>query len=115
MEHIKINIPRTEEDFISGNGEGVWVLVEDDVHEKYHNDYVGGIFYGILHNDSVYFKELKFETKVPFTMRGKNRGVVLWDGFLENYEAISEDKLLNIMQEIREYHRNILTSKGNEE
>lgn len=28
-EYIKVNLPLTEQDYLAGNGEGVWVLVED--------------------------------------------------------------------------------------
>ena len=27
-EHIKVNLPLTEQDYLSGNGEGVWMLVD---------------------------------------------------------------------------------------
>lgn len=27
-EHIMVNLPLTEQDYLAGNGEGVWVLVD---------------------------------------------------------------------------------------
>lgn len=29
-EHIKVNLPLTEQDYLAGNGEGVWVLVDSE-------------------------------------------------------------------------------------
>lgn len=51
---IKVNLPDSEENFISGNGEGVWAFIrnEDDM-EKYDNG--EGSFEVILLNHSMYY------------------------------------------------------------
>lgn len=73
--YIKINLPETQEDFISGNGEGVWVLVDDETKAAYDKDVVGGCYFGILDNDSIYWPNLVHGTKVRFEMRGQYRPV----------------------------------------
>lgn len=53
MEHIKVNFPRDKESFLSGNGEGMWVIVKKDVAEKYSLDVNGEVCFGTLDNNSV--------------------------------------------------------------
>lgn len=84
---IKVNIPTSEENFKSGFGEGVWVLVEPEVHEKYNSDVKGEVCWGILDNNSCYYKGLDAGTEIPFELRGDLRPVVLLD-FLKDYELI---------------------------
>ena len=100
MEHIKVNFPICEKDFYSGNGEGMWVIVDDNVKKKYDNDDKGGSYTGILDNDSMYYPKLKVGAKVTFELRGKNRPVALIKDFLENYEAISEEELHELKMRI---------------
>ena len=33
--YIKVNIPLTERDYLSGNGEGVWVEVDEETRRAY--------------------------------------------------------------------------------
>ena len=33
--HIMVNLPKDERDYLSGNGEGVWVLVDDETEKAY--------------------------------------------------------------------------------
>lgn len=84
MEHIKINLPANEEAYQSGNGEGVWVLVEEDAKKAYDNDESGSIYSGILDNDSVYFPELKHGATIPVEMRGEKRPVTPFE-WLKQY------------------------------
>lgn len=51
-EHIKINLPLTEQDYLAGNGEGVWVLVDPKTKQAHDTDATGGGYVGILDNDS---------------------------------------------------------------
>lgn len=64
METIKVNLPRNQENFISGNGEGCFVSISKLTFKKYQKDYDGGTFKGILENDSFYFPSLKAGTKI---------------------------------------------------
>lgn len=78
----------------------MWVAVEDKIAERCDNDESGIAFYGTLANDSVYYRNLKTGTKVLFELRGTNRPVALLKGFLENYEAVSDDELEMLKYEI---------------
>lgn len=77
-ECIKVNFPKTVENFATGSGEGMWVLVDPETKEDYDNDISGGSYVGILYNDSVDFPGLVCGSVVHFEMRGKNRPVVFF-------------------------------------
>ena len=71
----KINLPKTEEDYARGNGEGCYALFDDKESDMYDSD-ARGKGEVILDNDSVYYPKLKHGTKVPVEYRGENRPVV---------------------------------------
>ena len=54
-EYIKVNLPLTEQDYLAGNGEGVWVLVDRKTKQAHDDDASGGSYVGILDNDSCYY------------------------------------------------------------
>lgn len=74
-EHIKVNLPASPEAYESGNGEGVWVLVDPRTKEAHDSDATGGVYFGILDNDSVYYPGLNHGEPIPFEMRGDKRPV----------------------------------------
>ena len=41
-EYIKVNLPLTEQDYLAGNGEGVWVLVNPTTKRDHDMDVTGG-------------------------------------------------------------------------
>lgn len=100
MENIKVNIPRTKNDYANGNGEGCFVSVSTATFEKYQSDYTGGIFEGILQNDSWYFPDLKAETKITFTMRGKNRPVAFINDLLDVYTPLTDEEFFKLINEM---------------
>lgn len=59
-EYIKVNLPLTEQGYLAGNGEGVWVLVDPKTKQAHDTDATGGGYVGILDNDSCYFYFLQF-------------------------------------------------------
>ena len=63
MEHIKVNLPSNEKSYLSGNGEGCWVLVNEDAFKAYENDENSTTYNGILDNDSIYYPGLLAGTK----------------------------------------------------
>lgn len=83
-EYIKVNLPGSKADESTGNGEGVWVLVNKPVKEDYDADARGGFYFGILDNDSCYWPGLNHGAVIPFEMRGDKRPVApyewLYDG-----------------------------------
>ena len=103
-DYIKVNLPSSEKDYISGNGEGVWVKVEKGVWLMHDNDSDGAICEGILDNDSWYFPWLKAGTKIKFETRGEYRPVVPWTWINtrrllgERVELLEIDK--NVAQEL---------------
>ena len=80
-ESIKINLPQTEEDYLAGNGEGVWMLVDSETKKAYDEDAKGGRYVGILDNDSLYFPNLVHGKLIPFEMRGQDRPVAIFPEF----------------------------------
>lgn len=80
-EHIKVNLPGSKADESTGNGEGVWVLVNKPVKEDYDADARGGFYFGILDNDSCYWPGLNHGAVIPFEMRGDKRPWCLTNGF----------------------------------
>lgn len=75
MEHIKANFPATQADYASGNGEGMFVLVDDETKAAHDTDATGGGYSGILDNDSCYWRGLEHGERVPLEMRGDKRPV----------------------------------------
>ena len=57
-EYIKVNFPLTAESFATGNGEGMWVLVDRETKAAHDADETGGVYTGILDNDSIYYPGL---------------------------------------------------------
>lgn len=85
LEHIKANLPPSEGDYITGNGEGVFILVDAATKEAHDADATGAGYTGILDNDSIYYKGLRHGEAVPLEMRGENRPVVPFEWLLKNY------------------------------
>ena len=73
--YIKVNLPDTSEKETSGNGEGVFILVNDETKKDHDNDKEGGLYFGILDNDSIYFSNILHGAIIPFTMKGNKRPV----------------------------------------
>ena len=85
MEHIKVNLPSNEESYKLGNGEGCWVLVEENVKRAHDTDEKGTNYVGILDNDSFYYPGLYAGKEIPIEMRGTYRPVVPYSWLLKNY------------------------------
>lgn len=77
--YIKVNLPADRESYESGNGEGVWVLVDDATKAAHDADVPSGTFHGTLDNDSWYWPGLSHGDEIIFEMRGENRPVVPFD------------------------------------
>lgn len=78
MKHVKVNFPRTQEEFEQGCGEGMWVSVDDETHARVmDDDCEGEVFEGTLDNDSIERLALKHGAQVRFVTRGPSRPVAL--------------------------------------
>lgn len=99
--YIKVNIPLTEKDYRSGNGEGVWVEVDQETKEAHDSDAVGSGYQGILANDSLYYPGLSCGDMIEFEMRCEKRPVVAWD-FLQNRTNLTEEGKAMLIQKISE-------------
>lgn len=86
-EHIKVNLPDTQESYFSGNGEGVWVLVAPEVKQLHDEDARGGLSFGVLDNDSVYYPSLKHGEVIPFEWRGEKRPVAPFSYLVQRFGA----------------------------
>lgn len=77
MEHfIKINVPESEADYLSGNGEGMWAKADDATKKAYDMDAAEGEYEVVIDNDSFFWDGLEHGQLVPIEMRGENRPVV---------------------------------------
>jgi hypothetical protein len=74
---VKVNLPDNKNKFAKGLGEGVWVIVDKATMAAYNSNTQGGIYTGILDNDSLYYPDLKCGCLIRFEMRGMNRAVAL--------------------------------------
>lgn len=78
MKRVKVNFPKTQDEFERGFGEGMWVIVDDATHARImDDDCVGEVFSGTLDNDSIMHPELKHGEAVRFETRGAFRPVAL--------------------------------------
>ena len=73
---IKVNLPPTMEDYERGSGEGCFFIVDDRTKAAHDLDATGGEFFGILDNNSLYYKGLEHGERLPIEMRGKQRPIV---------------------------------------
>lgn len=98
---IKINLPLTEEAYISGNGEGVWVEVDQNTKNDYNNNVIGKGYTGILRNDSIYYPTLKNGFKINFELRGNERPVADYE-FLKDKIHLTEVGKAAIVRKLME-------------
>ena len=78
--YFKVNLPNTKESYHSGNGEGVWAVVEDkDIYDKYNNNELKNPFYVFIANDSIYYPYLICGSRVLVEPKGDKRPVAVWD------------------------------------
>lgn len=97
---IQVNFPLDIEKFKDGNGEGIWLEVDDKTQNLYTQNFHGGSFVGEMRNDSLYYPALKWGDTVPFEMRGDKRPVVFYKEFLESKDKLSEDEIEATMEKI---------------
>lgn len=95
--YIVVNLPSSEEDYLSGNGEGVWVEVDDDTIRDYDNDMRGYFYHGVLANDSLYYPGLSCGMTLPFEMRGVRRPVASYKWLSDNYGESRKDEALAML------------------
>eukprot|EP01121_Diplochlamys_sp_Union-15-3_P020047 TRINITY_DN7695_c0_g1_i1.p1 TRINITY_DN7695_c0_g1~~TRINITY_DN7695_c0_g1_i1.p1 ORF type:complete len:350 (+),score=47.09 TRINITY_DN7695_c0_g1_i1:69-1118(+) len=77
---IKVNLPRSQADFETGNGEGCHFEVTNTVGETYETNKFGGIFVGILNNEPIYpqWFHLRIGDPVVFQLRGVHKRPVAY-------------------------------------
>lgn len=97
---FKVNLPFTKDDFLAGNGEGVWAIADDETFEKLESGSNLENLYVRIFNDSMYYKGLLSETILPIETRGDNRPVVPYEYLNENYKRISEEERLDLIRRI---------------
>ena len=90
MNHIKVNFPESAEKYEAGNGEGMFVIVDNETKAAHDSNATGGEYWGILDNDSCYWRGLVHGARVPFEMRGEYRPVCPYSWLEEHYEINAE-------------------------
>ena len=103
-EYIKGNLPLTERDYAAGNGEGVWVLVDPETKKAHDEEATGGLYVGILDNDSCYYPCLNHGELIPFEMRGECRPVADFHGFLSKFTKLTPEGKELLIRQIAEHH-----------
>ena len=99
---IKVNFPLNEENYRTGNGEGMWVEVDDKAKHAYDTDAVGGLYTGTLANDSCYYPGLGCGDTVVFEMRGIKRPCADFPNFLSKLNRLTEAGKIALIQKIAE-------------
>lgn len=99
-EYIKVNLPLTEQDYLAGNGEGVWVLVDPKTKQAHDTDATGGGYVGILDNDSCYYPGLNAGQLIPFELRGSYRPVANFYSFLSKLTRLTQEGKALLLERI---------------
>ena len=102
-EYIKVNLPLTEQDYLAGNGEGVWVLVDPKTKQAHDTDATGGGYVGILDNDSCYYPGLNAGQLIPFELRGSYRPVANFYSFLSKLPRLTPEGKALLLERIAMY------------
>ncbi len=102
-EYIKVNLPLTEQDYLAGNGEGVWVLVDPKTKQAHDTDATGGGYVGILDNDSCYYPGLNAGQLIPFELRGSYRPVANFYSFLSKLSRLTPEGKALLLERIAMY------------
>ena len=102
-EYIKVNLPLTEQDYLAGNGEGVWVLVDPKTKQAHDTDAIGGGYVGILDNDSCYYPGLNAGQLIPFELRGSYRPVANFYSFLSKLPRLTPEGKALLLERIAMY------------
>ena len=102
-EHIKVNLPLTEQDYLAGNGEGVWVLVDSKTKLAHDTDAAGGSYVGILDNDSCYYPGLGAGQLILFELRGAFRPVANFYSFLSKLPRLTPEGKALLLERIVMY------------
>lgn len=103
-EHIMVNLPLTEQDYLAGNGEGVWVLVDPETKKAHDLDASGEGYVGILDNDSFYYPGLNHGELLPFEMRGERRPVADFHSFLSGMTKLTPEGKELLIRQIAQHH-----------
>ena len=83
----KVNLPSNKENYLSGNGEGLWCYLSKEDIVKYDNDEKVGDFEAYICNDPEYYNEVNFGDKLVAEFRGKNRPVFKFSQ-VENFKCL---------------------------
>jgi len=90
--YTKANLPESIGQYESGNGEGVFISIDEETKAALDADQTEGTFFAYLHNDSVYHPELNgqafdYERKtakpIELEYRGKKRPVLVKSKLVE--------------------------------
>jgi len=90
LHQIKVNLPHSEEDYKNGNGEGVWVEVDEKTFAAYNDNKSGEKHVGKLINqplDDFGDYGLQFGDYFEFELRGALRPVATWEQDAQNVAA----------------------------
>lgn len=102
-EYIKVNLPLTEQAYLAGNGEGVWVLVDPETKKAHDEDASGKGYVGILDNDSLYYPGLNHGEMILFEMRGEKRPVADFHSFLSGRMRLTPEGKEALIQQVVEH------------
>ena len=100
---IRVNLPLTEQDYLSGNGEGVWVKVDESTRAAYDANLTGPGYCGVLDNDSLYYPRLACGAPIPFELRGQLRPVADFPGFLCFLPKLTPEEKAALLRKIAAY------------
>ena len=88
-ERIKINLPLSGWDWAFGIGEAAWAIVDPETKKAHDADAEGEGYSGVLEADSAYYPGLKAGTPIPLEMRGTEKPVADFYGFLRKLPMLA--------------------------
>jgi hypothetical protein len=87
--HFKLNLPSTLKTYVSGNGEGIFAVVDSVLLKSKIDNDTADVFSAYAANDSVYYPHITCGTKILCEIRKGKRPVAVWAG-LENKENAND-------------------------
>lgn len=96
----QINIPFSEKEYNSGNGETVWVAISNDDHaNKYHKDVSNDTIEVMLLNNSVGFPSLTQGSKISCELQGTKIPIIPWNSVKDLiFDEVTVNQKKAIMQ-----------------
>lgn len=92
---FKVNLPSSDENFITGNGEGIWACAtnESDYEKATSDNSKGELIIVKILNEPIYYDKLHIFDYVVAETRGENRAVAIYSELTSKYGKSRRDEI----------------------